>query len=142
MNMIYLLSAPLHTLMYLFMIILCVSAAFNEDWLRWNKPVSEIVQFVSIIIGRTVCIGAAVYLIEIAIPFFKDDYLLATNQYIKLTSYPVYTYNKHKDLNEYVDLGDTTLSFLFDSGMDAGHKYVVKYLPNTQIAIYRKEISP
>ncbi|ULO08544.1 hypothetical protein H1230_06985 [Paenibacillus sp. 19GGS1-52] len=141
MNILFLLSAPMHTILYLFIIIVCIRSIFRIDLLRWTNPrISARVQIISVFIGRVLCLTATGIFIWISIPYWKDDFLLITKKYIVTESYPLAKYNESKDLNEYVVFNTRTLTFLFDSEMDIGKKYEIKYLPNTNIGIYRREI--
>ncbi|WP_156826012.1 hypothetical protein [Paenibacillus terrigena] len=136
----YYLSMPLTIVLYVFVITFFITSIFKIENLKWRREVSVRTQSITILLGRFFCVIVVLFLVWTSIPFLKDSFRLVTGQYIVVEGYVQDLNHKSKDLNEYVVLSGVKISFLFDSQLEIGKKYRIKYLPNTQTGINSIEI--
>jgi hypothetical protein len=134
------LSVPLTTILFVSTIAFFIVSIFKIENLKWRKPVSNKTQTITIVLGRTFCIVIALFLSFASVDYWKDNYWLITGRYLVVEDYVQAIDHKSKDLREYVELNGITISFLFDSNLEIGSKYRIKFLPHTQTGIHSMEI--
>lgn len=134
------LSVPLTTILYVCTIVFFIVSIFKIENLKWRKPVSHRTQSITIVLSRIFCIVIALFLSFASVDYLKDNYWLITGKYLVIEDYVQEIDHKSKDLREYVELNGITISFLFDSNLEIGSKYRIKFLPHTQTGIHSMEI--
>jgi hypothetical protein len=140
LKVIQYLSVPLTTIVYTGAIIFFLVSIFKIENLKWRRPVSDRTQLITIFLSRIFCITFALFISFASIDYWKDNYWLITGKYLVVEDYVQGIDLPSKDLREYVELNGITITFLFNSNLEIGSKYRIKFLPHTRTGIYGMEI--